>query len=374
MRGNSFRILGVVRFLVAIGLAVLSLADVAFAARLKDIARIDLGGEGQLVGYGLVVGLDGTGDSKSSIFTMQSMANMLTRLGVTVPEEKMRAKNAAAVMVVAKINRFHRKGATLDVTVSSIGDASSLEGGTLLLTPLATPDGPVMVTAQGPVSVGGFSVSGAGSDKTSQNYVLVGRVPGGGIVEREWMSEKHDEEITVLLGDPDYTTAQRVAESINADLGEGTAKALDASTIAFDPPAELAADRVALLSRIEMLEVEPDAAARVVVNEKTGTIVAGEHVTIASVAIAHGNLSVEISGQPVISQPGAFSQGETVQTEDTRVKVESKGTGLLAIEESANVGDLARALNALGVTPRDMIAIFQALKEAGALRAELRII
>lgn len=371
MRGNSFRILARAAAIAAFLAA--SVGD-ASAARLKDIARIDTGGEGQLIGYGLVVGLDGSGDSKSSVFTMQSIANMLTRLGVTVPENKVRAKNAAAVMVVAKIGQFHRKGAVMDVTVSSIGDASSLEGGTLLNTPLATPDGTVFVTAQGPVSVGGFSVEGSGSDESSQNYVLVGRVPGGGIVEREWKFRRGDDAVTVLIADPDYTTATRVAEAINGELGAGTAKALDASLVTFEPPADYADDRVALLSRIEMLEVAPDATARVVVNEKTGTIVAGEHVTLAAVAIAHGNLSVQIRGRPVISQPEAFSQGETVTTEDTRIEVETEGTRLVALEESANVGDLARALNALGVTPRDMIAIFQALKEAGALRAELRII
>ncbi|MBN1826842.1 MAG: flagellar basal body P-ring protein FlgI [Candidatus Eisenbacteria bacterium] len=366
-------------FRLRIACALLAALFVAGAAhgsvRLKDMARIDVGGDLQLIGYGLVVGLDGTGDSKSSIFTMQSIANMLTRLGVTVPESKIRSRNAASVMVVTKLNRFHRKGSTVDVTLSSIGDASSLEGGTLLHTPIATPDGFVYASAQGPVSVGGFSVKGSGSDKVGQNYVLVGRVPGGAIVEREWEPDVDEEQITILLYDPDFTTAKRVAEAINGEMGGERATALDAATVVIDPTdEETVEERVALLSRIELVEVQPDAAARIVVNERTGTIVAGQHVTISAVAIAHGNLSVEIRGRPFVSQPTSFSQGETVLFEDSQVTVGEENSALTPLEEAANVGDLARALNALGVSPRDMIAIFQALKEAGALRAELRII
>ncbi len=361
------------------GLALLSLAclisSVQAGPRLKDIAHIDVGGDLQLIGYGLVVGLDGSGDSKSSLFTMQSMANMLNRLGVTVPANKIKTKNAAAVMAVARLSRHHRKGATMDVTISSIGDAGSLEGGTLLLTPLATPDGQVYATAQGPLSVGGFSVSGSGSEEVSQNYVLVGRVPGGAIVERQWTDGKVSETVTILLYEADFTTARRVVDAINRELGVEAARALDAGTISLDPAiAGGSTDRVTLLSRIERVEVDPDAAARIVVNERTGTIVAGQNVTISSVAIAHGNLTVQIRSEPVISQPAPFSEGETIQTERSHVTVNQESTGLIPLTESANVGDLARALNALGVTPRDMIAIFQALKEAGALRAELRIL
>lgn len=357
-------------------LLVLSIPSVSpGSVRLKDIAHIDVGGELQVLGYGLVVGLDGTGDSKSSLFTMQAMANMLNRLGVTVPQSKMKSKNAAAIMAVATINKFHRKGATLDVTISSIGDASSLEGGTLLITPLATPDGAVYATAQGAVSVGGFSVGGGGGDEISQNYVLVGRVPGGGIIEREWEGEKEKPTITILLQDPDYTTAKRVQNAINREMGEERASAVNAATIMISPSdADTMTNRVSLLARIESIEVEPDGAARIVVNERTGTIVAGENVTISSVAIAHGNLSVQIRGDNVVSQPGPFSEGETVEYRNSDVSVTTENTGLVAFGESTNIGDLARALNALGVTPRDMIAIFQALRQAGALRAELRII
>jgi flagellar P-ring protein precursor FlgI len=290
-----------------------------------------------------------------------------------VPEDGIRARNTAAVMVVARLSRHHRKGSPLDVTVSSIGDAKSLHGGTLLHTPLATADGSVYAVAQGPVSVGGFSFHGGGSDRLSQNYVLAGRVPGGGIVERELEASGTEETITIVLHDPDFTTAERVTTAINGALGEGRAQAVDAGTVTVTPP-EGDESRVALLSQVEALEIEPDMAARVVMNEKTGTIVAGANVTLSACAIAHGNLSVEIRGTPYVSQPEAFSRGETAVVEDTNVTVESENTGLVPIEEVASVGDLAQALNALGVSPRDMIAVFQALKEAGALRAELRIL
>jgi flagellar P-ring protein precursor FlgI len=353
-------------------------APVQGAVRLKDIARVDAGAELQLVGYGIVVGLDGTGDSRSSTFTMQSVRNMLARLGVTVPEGSVRVKNAAAVMVIARMYPYQRRGSRFDVSVSSLGDAKSLEGGTLLYTPLATPEGFVYANAQGALSVGGFSARG-GESKVAQNYVLVGRVPGGAVVETEWAPPGVADNLTILLDDPDFTTARRVAEAINRELKSAGARPVDAGTVIMPPP--VASDRmdprtarVELLSRIESVAVEPDVAARLVVNERTGTIVAGEHVTIAAVAVAHGNLSVKIESKPVVSQAKPFARGETVVTNDTQIEAEAEAGGLFPLEESASVGDLARALNALGVTPRDMIAIFQALKEAGALHAELRVL
>lgn len=375
MRLHKYATTRIARVLLALLLIAFVVSGANGSVRLKDMASISMGGDLQLIGYGLVVGLDGCGDTKASIFTMQSMANMLNRMGITVDENRIRAKNVASVMVVARLNRFHRKGTMIDVTLSSIGDATSLEGGTLLFTPLATPDGALFATAQGAISVGGFSAKGSGSDEVSQNYVLVGRIPNGAIIEQEWNPGGKNEAINVVLYDSDYTTANRVAASVNEKLGSDRARALDASTIVIDPPADgTLEDRVALVSMIEMVKVEPDTPARIVVNERTGTIVAGENVSISSVAIAHGNLSVEIKSQPFISQPNAFSQGETVLFEDSKVSVSTESTGLVAMEESANVGDLSRALNALGVSSRDLIAIFQALKEAGALRAELRII
>lgn len=348
------------------------------SVRLKDIARVDASAELQLVGYGIVVGLDGTGDSRSSTFTMQSVRNMLARLGVTVPEGSVRVKNAAAVMVVARMYPYQRRGSRFDVSVSSLGDAKSLEGGTLLYTPLATPEGFVYANAQGAISVGGFSARG-GDSKVAQNYVLVGRVPGGAVVETEWAPAGIPDNLTILLDDPDFTTARRVAEAINQELKAVTARAVDAGTVILPaPPANARMDsrtaRVDLLSRIESVAVEPDIAARLVVNERTGTIVAGEHVTIAAVAVAHGNLSVRIDSKPMVSQALEFARGKTVITHDTSVDATAEPGGLFPLEESASVGDLARALNALGVNPRDMIAIFQALKEAGALHAELRVL
>lgn len=352
---------------------------VAAQVRLKDIARVDTGGELQLVGYGLVVGLDGTGDTRGASFTSQSVANMLTRMGINVQDGRLRVKNTAAVMVSAKLGPYQRPGSSFDVTVSSLGDARSLEGGVLLSTPLATPEGAIYATAQGSVSVGGFSVRSHNS-RVSQNYVLAGRVPGGGSVEMAWTPPPSaDSTLTVVLQDPDFTTAQRVATAINTALPAARAQAIDAGTILLQPAAPSAtmdsrAARVDLLARIESLMIEPDTAARVVVNERTGTIVAGEHVTLAGVAIAHGNLSVRIDQQPVISQPRELARGETVVTEKTDLSAGAEPANIVAVPPAANVGDLAHALNALGVTPRDMIAILQALKEAGALRAELRIL
>lgn len=355
-------------------------ATAAAGVRLKDVARVDAGAQLQLVGYGIVVGLDGTGDSRSSTFTMQSVGNMLNRLGVAVPQGSVRVKNAAAVMIVAQMQPHQRRGSRFDVSVSSLGDAKSLEGGTLLYTPLATPDGLVFASAQGAVSVGGFSARG-GDSKVAQNYVLVGRVPGGGVVETEWTPPQVADHITILLDEPDFTTARRTAEAINRELrAPAAARAVDAATVLVPlPQTTAAADarsvRVDLLSRIESVSIEPDVAARLVVNERTGTIVAGEHVTIAPVAVAHGNLSVRIDTAPVVSQalPRAAG-GRTVVTENSNVEAEAAAGGLHPLEQSASVGELARALNALGVGPRDMMAIFQALKEAGALHAELRVL
>ncbi len=350
----------------------------ARAARLKDIADVDVAMETQLMGYGLVVGLQGTGDSQASFFTMQAIVNMLKRMGVNVPANRARSRNTASVMVVAQVARHHRPGVTLDVTVSSLGDAKSLEGGTLLYTPLGGPDGLVYASAQGAVSVGGFSVQGANSNRRRDNYVLTARIPNGGIVQAMPALPTNAGSITVALHEPDNTTAQRVVEAINQELGASQALAVDAGTIvvqAAGADAAQSGERVGLLARIEVLDVTPDVAARVVLNERTGTIVAGENVSISAVAIAHGNLSVQIDAQPFVSQPAPFSQQDrTVQGEESQIAVDSGGSTLIPVQEAATVGALAQALNALGVTPRDMISIFQALKQAGALRAELRIL
>ncbi len=357
---------------------IVSLSDQALTApRLKDISRIGGNYGIKLVGYGLIVGLDGTGDSKGTEFTVQSIVNMLGRMGITVPARKVRIKNVAAVVVSAELPPTARKGTKIDVTVSSIGDATSLEGGTLLLTPLVGPDGKVYALAQGPVSVGGFKVGGSGGERVSQNYTLVGRVPGGGTVEEEPSADtKVGDYVEISLLNPDYTTAWRVSETLKARFDGLDVTPVDAGLIRVSVPDEFK-ERQEIVSFVAMIEtttVTPDVPAIVVINEKTGTIVAGENVTIGAVAIAHGNLSIEIRSRPIISQPAPLSKGETVVVPDTHISAGVEGGQLIALEESASVADVARALNALGVSPRDVIAIFQALKEAGALRAEIRII
>ena len=348
--------------------------------RIKDISRVGTDGEMRLIGYGLVVGLDGTGDSKGTQFTVQSVTNMLTRMGITVPQNKVRTKNVAAVIVSAEMPLTARVGTRIDVTVSSLGDAKSLEGGTLLLSPLKGTDDKIYATAQGPVSVGGFKASGAGGDQVSKNYTLVGRIPSGATVEAEaGVAALQSEHIDIMLFHPDYTTASRIRDAIRATFGDIEVVALDPAVVRVALPQEVRLNSgvVDFVARVETTRVHPDVAAIVVINEKTGTIVAGENVTIGAVAIAHGGLSIEIRSWPVISQPPSFSArgtGQTVVTEDSNVQAEVEQSRLVAFEESPSVAEVARALNALGVSPRDIIAIFQALKEAGALRARIKII
>jgi flagellar P-ring protein precursor FlgI len=347
------------------------------APRIKDISRVGLRGEVKLIGYGLVVGLDGTGDSKGTEFTVQSVVNMLSRMGITVPVQKVRTKNVAAVIASASLPVTARVGSKLDVTVSSLGDARSLEGGTLLLTPLSGAGGRMYAYAQGPLSVGGFKAGGSGGDVVSQNYTLVGRIPAGATVETEPENVGGAVDyVDIALFNADYTTAARVADAVRNNFSGMDVHSVDPGLVRITLAEDFAQsdDIVGFIARVETTQVHPDAAAIVVINEKTGTIVAGENVTIGAVAIAHGNLSMEISSRPIVSQPAPFSQGRSVVVEDTDVTVDMGESRLLALQESASVADVARALNALGVNPRDTIAIFQALKEAGALRAELRII
>jgi flagellar P-ring protein precursor FlgI len=366
-----------VRVALFVGLLLAFAATARSMPRIKDIARIGIKGETQLIGYGLVVGLDGTGDSKGTEFTVLSVVNMLSRMGITVPAQKVRTKNVAAVIVSSEITAISRIGTTLDVTVSSLGDAGSLQGGTLLLTPLAGRDGRVYAHAQGPVSVGGFKVGGGGGDEVSQNYTLVGRVPGGATVEVEpAVADSVVDHIDILLHTPDYTTASRVGDAIRREFSGTEVVPIDPGLVRVTIPdaSRNAASLVGFIAQVETTRVEPDVPAVVVINEKTGTIVAGSNVTIGEVAIAHGNLSIEIRSRPVISQPAPLSQGETVVVPDESIEVGVSEGRLLAMGESTNVADVAQALNALGVSPRDIIAIFQALRQAGALRAEIRII
>lgn len=340
--------------------------------RIKDICRYRGDAEIDLIGYGLVIGLDGTGDGKGTQFTIQALVNMMERMGLTVDPDEVKVKNVAAVMATAKISSAHKVGSRIDVTVSSVGDASSLQGGTLLMTPLASLDGIVYAVAQGPVSIGGFNIQVGDGNKIVNNYTLVGRVPGGALVENSPAESNGGVDLYLALLNPDYTTASRIVERINLEYGL-TAYAVDEATVHVSVPDSLAHpnDRIKFMSTIGNLRVAPDAVARVVINEKTGTIVAGQNVSISPVALAHGNLTINIETLPVISQPNAFSGGETVVTSQSRVTVEEEAARVVGLPEVVTISELSSALNEIGATPRDIIAIFQALKETGALRAEL---
>ncbi len=344
----------------------------ANSVRIKDITTFQNDVEVDLIGYGLVIGLDGTGDGKGTQFTTQALVNMMERMGLTVDADQVKVKNVAAVMVTAKITSANKPGSRLDVTVSSVGDASSLSGGTLLMTPLSSIDGQVYAVAQGAVSIGGFNVQLEDNNKIVNNYTLVGRVPGGAQVNLQPADTGDEKDVYLSLRHPDYTTASRIVNRINLEYGLA-AYAVDEGSVRVRVPDSLAHpnDRIRFISTIGRLRIAPDAIARVVVNEKTGTIVAGQHVSISPVALAHGNLTITIRSTPVISQPSPFSDGETVVTSETSIRVEEETARVIQFPEVITISQLATALNTMGVTPRDIIAIFQAIKETGALRAEL---
>ena len=350
------------------------LATNADAVRIKDIANIKGVRTNKLVGYGLVVGLDGTGDGKKAIFTVQSMVSMLEKMGITVNAEDIKVKNVAAVMVTAELPPFSKSGARIDALVSSIGDAQNLQGGTLLLTPLKAANGKVYAIAQGPVNTGGFA-AGGNSASVRKNFPTVGRLIDGATVERDINADFNSRtSLTLSLQRPDFTTVTRVTDAINALFYDQIASASDAGTIQVSVPVAYAGNLVELVAMIERLDVLPDNTARVVINERTGTVVMGENVRIATIAIAHGNLSILVKENYDVSQPRAFSDGETVVTPDTDLSVQEGENKLVMIPAGASIGDVVNALNALGVSPRDLIAIFQAIKAAGALQAKLEVI
>ena len=367
---------------ITVFIVVLSFCIALFAnsaankVRVKDISRFQVENTLPLFGYGLVVGLEGTGDSRSTRFTVQSLVNMMERLGVTVSSDQVKIKNVAAVIVTTDLAPYMSCGSKIDVLVSSIGDASSLQGGTLLYTPLANASGAVYALAQGPISIGGFNISTGMGDEIRSNYTLVGRIPGGATVEKQVPEGLSTNSIKLHLEIPDYTTINRLSEVINNKFKDVRAVASDEANIEITIPESMKepGELVKFFAEVENLEIVPDVPARVAINEKTGTIVAGENVTIASVMLAHGNLNIEIRATPLVSQPAPFSQGKTVLTRDTDISVETETARILYIEQQANIGDLAISLNEIGVTPRDIIAIFQALKAVGALRAELIIL
>ena len=344
------------------------------AARIKDMANIKGVRSNQLVGYGLVVGLDGTGDGKKSKFTIQSMVSMLEQMGISVGEKDVTLSNVAAVMVTADLPPFTRSGSRIDALVSSIGDASNLQGGTLLLTPLKAVNGKVYAVAQGPVVTGGFSASGSGGS-VQKNFPTAGRILNGAIVEKELENTFNTKRaLTFSLNQPDFTTATRMAEIINSQFYDNIAHTPDAGTIEVRVPERFLGNTVGLVAFLEGLDVAPDTMAKVVINERTGTVVMGENVKISTLAIAHGNLSIVIRESLNVSQPLPFSEGETVATPNTEIAVEEGQNRLMVLESGVSIRDLVKALNALGVSPRDLVAIFQAIKAAGALQAELEII
>jgi flagellar P-ring protein FlgI len=348
----------------------------AGAVRIKDIADIKGVRQNQLVGYGLVVGLEGTGDSDDAIFTLQSMASLLEKMGVTVNPEAIEVKNVAAVMVTADLPPFAGSGGRIDALVSSIGDAKSLQGGMLLFTPLKAADGKVYAVAQGPVSTGGFVVGSAAGSGVQKNFPTVARVVNGALIEKEIPSNFNEKDaLTLHLRSPDFTTASRVAQAINIAFYDQIARTRDAGTVEVNVPAKYKGNTVALVTAIESLGVTPDSVSKVIINERTGTVIMGEGVRISTIAIAHGNLSIQVRETPQVSQPLPFSRGgQTVVTPDSQVLVEEGKNPLFLVESGVSIGEVVKALNALGVTPRDLISIFQALKAAGALQAELEII
>ena len=377
---KPFQITGSLKMILAFllitagGNFILPAAD---AVRIKDIADIKGVRQNQLVGYGLVVGLEGTGDSDDALFTIQSLASLLEKMGVTVqPEDIDDVENVAAVMVTADLPAFANIGSRIDVLVSSIGDAENLQGGTLLFTPLKGANGKVYAIAQGPVSTGGFAVSGNSGDQVQKNFPTVGRVVGGALVEQEIHSNFNQKDsLTLSLHDPDFTTASRVAQAINRAFYSQLAQTENAGSIQVSVPENYLGNTVQFVTMIESLGVTPDMVSKVVVNERTGTVIMGENVRIATIAIAHGNLSIQIDESQNVSQPLPFSRGgETVVTPESDIVVQEGKNPIYLVESGVSIGEVVKALNALGVSPRDLIAIFQALKAAGALQAELEII
>ncbi len=351
-------------------------APLAWAGpRIKDVADFEGVRENQLVGYGLVVGLAGTGDSlRNSPFTRQSLAAMLERLGVNATNGNLNTRNVAAVMVTSNLPPFASQGSRIDVTVSALGDARSLAGGQLLVTPLMGADQQVYAVAQGPLAIGGFSASGGSGSSVTRGVPTAGRIASGALVEREIAFDiAGAQELRLALRNPDFTTAQRIAAVINGAVGEETARAANPGSVVLRRPSSFAGDMVSLVGRIESLEVEVDAPARIVIDESSGIVVMGENVKVSTVAIAQGNLTISIQEDPFVSQPAPFSRGETVVAPSSTVDVEEEEGGLVVVPGGVPLRQLVNGLNALGVTPRDMISILQALKASGAIQAEIEV-
>jgi flagellar P-ring protein precursor FlgI len=349
----------------------------AWAERIKDLATVAGVRENQLVGYGLVVGLDGTGDQTSQTpFTIQSIRNMLLQMGITTPENaNPQLKNVAAVMVTGTLPPFAKPGKTIDVTVSSMGNAKSLRGGSLIMTPLKGADGAVYAMAQGNLVVGGFGAETKDGSSVSVNVPSVGRIPNGATVEREVISPFLTEAaLTLNLHRPDFTTATRMAQAIDGVLGAGSAQAVDGSSVQVSSPAD-PSQRTSFMAIVENIELSPgEASAKVIVNSRTGTVVIGQNVHVSAAAVTHGSLTVTISNDPIVSQPGPLSGGQTAVVPNSQIDVREEKNKMFLFDPGVSLNDIVEAVNQVGAAPGDLVAILEALKEAGALRAELIVI
>lgn len=358
----------------AIALLALGGGGAQATSRIKDLASFEGVRQNQLIGYGLVVGLNGTGDTLNNIpFTKQSLQAMLERLGVNIRGANIRTGNVAAVMVTANLPAFSTQGTRIDVTVSALGDAKNLQGGTLLVTPLLGADGNVYAVAQGSLAIGGFQAEGDAA-KITRGVPTVGRIANGAIIEREIdFALNRMPVVRLALRNPDFTTAKRIASAVNDFLGGATAEPIDPSTVQLTMPKDFRGNVVAMLTEIEQLRVDPDLAAKIIIDERSGIIVMGRDVRVATVAVAQGNLTVTISEAPQVSQPAPFSRGETVVVPRSRVGVQEDGRKLAVVRDGVSLQELVDGLNALGIGPRDMIAILQAIKAAGAIQADIEV-
>lgn len=364
------------RLIITSCFAMALMINMAFAERIKDIATLAGVRTNQLVGYGLVVGLNGTGDKSGTKYTEDSFSNMLTQLGINIPAgTKLNSKNIAAVMVTASLSSFMKKGQTMDVNISSVGDSKSLLGGTLLLTPLKGADGRVYAMSQGNVVVSGVSAAGSDGSSVTVNVPSGGRIPNGATVEADIPNPFYfSKSLTYNLHMPDFTTAKRMCDAINELMGPGTARALDAASVAVTAPKNMD-QRVDYVSVLENIEFKPgEASAKIIINARTGTIVISSNVIVKSAAVSHGNLVVSITETPVISQPNAFARGRTVSTQQSQVNIEQKNNHAFVLPKGTTLKDIVRGINAVGATPADVISILEALQQAGALNATLIVI
>jgi flagellar P-ring protein FlgI len=369
------RTLTLTRAVLAAAWALTVMAPPAQAtSRIKDLANVEGVRQNQLIGYGLVVGLKGTGDTiNNSPFTRQSVTAMLERLGVNIRGQTLRTLNVAAVMVTSNLPAFSTQGTRIDVTVSALGDATSLQGGTLLVTPLLGADGNVYAVGQGSLAIGGFQAEGAAASIV-RGVPTVGRIANGAIIEREIdFALNRMNQVRLALRNADFTTAKRIAAAINDYIGAATAEPIDPSTVQLTVPSQYQGNVVALLTEVEQLQIDPDLPAKVVIDERSGIIVMGRDVRVSTVAVAQGNLTVTISEAAQVSQPAPFARGRTVTTPRTRIGVQEDGRKLALVNEGVSLQQLVDGLNALGIGPRDLISILQAIKTAGAIQADIEV-